>query len=181
MAPKRFHSTSVKLASFGTLPLIAHGVNTLESLTTEESRGRTFQELPIKNGGTGDSSHLLHIIFKSFNTQVPRAEDLSLPFSRIQYRDERINTQFCQKKPEDDVELWDKTEQKWNWALPDGAWNSHGADLPAKTEQIFAAFLNALTVTLSLKPHTKQLEAHSTTPIKAKSFFVNLTSSCQIN
>ena len=37
------------------------------------------------------------------------------------------------------------------------------ADLPAKTEQIFAAFLNALTVAFSLKPHnlqhSKQLEA----------------------
>ena len=77
------------------------------------------------------------------------------------------------------MELWDKTEQKWNWALPDGAWNSHGADLPAKTEQIFAAFLNALTAALSLKPHnlqpSKQLEgrriwsgAYSTTPIEGE-------------
>ena len=143
------------LASFGTLALIAHDVNTLDSLTpTDELRA-------IKNGGMGDFSHLLHIIFKSFNTQVPRAEDLSLPFSQIQYRDERINKQFCQRKPEDDVELWDKTEQKWNWALPDGPQSS--ADLPVKTEQIFAAFLNALTVALSLKPHnlqhSKQLEA----------------------
>ena len=56
---------------------------------------------------------------------------------------------------------WKWNEQKWNWALPDGPQSS--ADLPAKTEQIFAAFPNALTVALPLKPHnlqhSEQLEA----------------------
>lgn len=177
MPPRIFYSThayGTKLASFGTLPLIDHDVKTLDNLTTEELNGRVLQEPRIKNHGTGDLGHLLHTIFKSFKTQVPRAEDLSILFSQIQHCDERINKQFCQKKPEDTVELWDKKEQKWNWALPNGPSNADSAT----TEHIFAAFLNALTAALSRTHNlerSNQLEANpiwsdanSTIPVKGE-------------
>ncbi|KAG2352398.1 hypothetical protein BDR07DRAFT_1384318 [Suillus spraguei] len=148
----------------------------MDKLTTEELNHLVLEEpsnCTIKSNAP--LGHLLSIIFQSFKADVPGAEDLLIPLSKIKYSNERIGNRFRGKKPTDSVELWDSGTGTWNWGLPDPPPKQHERSKKGKknkshyeegapegqvpggstsnsnstTEHVVAGFFNALTAALS--------------------------------
>lgn len=170
-------AVGIKLGSFVRVPLI-HDVQTMDKLTTEELNQLVLEEPTSCINRNAPLGHLLSTIFQSFKVQAPRAEDLRVPLSQIQYSNERINDQFRQYQTTDFVELWDSKAKKWNWGLPDpprkqyergkkgkkgkriceeGSLGEGGSQAPrgstsdsnSNAEHVVAGFLNVLTGALS--------------------------------
>jgi hypothetical protein len=161
-------AVGIKLGSFVKVPLI-HDVPTMDKLTTQELNQLVLEEPASHIKCNTPLGHLLSVIFQSFKVQVPRAEDLRIPLSQIQYPNKRINNQFSEHKPTDSVGLWDCKAEMWNWGLPDpppkqrkknkkgkkhegGGSQAPGGSTSqshSTTEHVVAGLLNALTAALS--------------------------------
>ncbi|KAG1737280.1 hypothetical protein EDB19DRAFT_1909804 [Suillus lakei] len=174
--PKHYFSTlavGIKLGSFIKVPLI-HDVPMMDKLTTQELNQLVLDKPASQIKRSTPIGYLLSIIFQSFKVQTPRAEDLRIPVSQIQYTNERINNQFHQYQPTDSVELWDSNAKMWNWGLPDpppkkhkknkkgkktwgGTAGGEGSQAPRgstsnsnlATEHVVAGLLNTLMAALS--------------------------------
>ncbi|KAG2359801.1 hypothetical protein BDR07DRAFT_1378416 [Suillus spraguei] len=149
----------------------------MDKLTTEELNHLVLEEpsnRTIKcNAPLG---HLLSIIFQSFKADVPDAENILIPHSKIQYSNEQIDNRLRGKGPKYSVNLWDNEMGTWNWWLPDLPPKQHERSKKGNknqthyeeeeapldqapggstsnsnptTEHVVAGFFNALTAALS--------------------------------
>ncbi|KAG2131762.1 hypothetical protein DEU56DRAFT_757461 [Suillus clintonianus] len=187
---KQYFSTlavRIKLGSYIKVPLI-HDVLMMDKLTTQELNQLVLEEPASHIKRSAPLGHLLSIIFQSFKVKAPRAEDLRIPLSQIQYCNERIDNQFCRLQPKDSVELWDSKVKMWNWGLPDPPPKQRknkkgkkyeegqlrggggGSQVPRgsashstsnlTTEHVVAGLLNALTAALSEHSGLKTKQAN---------------------
>jgi hypothetical protein len=138
----------LKLASVPFVPIV-NDVPTMDRLTN-----RDLDRLIVHEPDPEDNkpfSHVLTVIFDTFTSKVPAADELKVSLHKISHRNHRINQNFANTGSDESVPLYDTVARCWNWALPTG----HAEKSPDKSvqqgegasanEAIVASFLRAWT------------------------------------
>jgi hypothetical protein len=151
----------LKLASVPFVPIV-NDVPTMDRLTN-----RDLDRLIVHEPDPEDNkpfSHVLTVIFDTFTSKVPAADELKVSLHKISHRNHRINQNFANTGSDESVPLYDTVARCWNWALPTG----HAEKSPDKSvqqgegastnEAIVASFLN--TVAHALIESNKEITMH---------------------